>query len=334
MNAISASFAEVLRQCRDDFNQRFTHAKRACAELDGPAFLSFVQRAIDPLVVAVATVQPEAALDMASAAYDIALELACQGLLSPRYALIEDSWRDRFTTAPMVMAAAPNRVLGSLTNALHHLLMTPGARAEQWSIWIAQLAPRCTDVDTLLRLGQVLAWRAGLAHFRESALTVADALPADLAVQAVGGSGDVSWTQLRERLQANPWCDPAQSEVSSQLRFAAEVGSFRGFGGLFPEPPRVAAREGQLLVRSRDQVWAVYADHFGATFHRATVEDFEAAPRARPPKGIQLERDRVSHGRAYVPIESYGALTSDASTEHTLALTADCTHAVILLSLP
>ena len=180
----------------------------------------------------------------------------------------------------------------------------------------------------------MLAWRAGLAHFRESALAVANALPADLAVLAVGGAGDVSWAQLRERMQGNPWCDPGQSEVSPQLRVAAKVGGFRGFGGLFPEPPKVAASEGQFLVRSRDQVWAVAADHFGATFHRATVEEFEAAPRTGPPKGIHIERDRISHGRAFVPLEAYGALTSDAATEHTLALTADCTHAVILLSLP
>src|SRR5438128_1194244 len=81
--------------------------------------------------------------------------------------------------------------------------------------------------------------RAGEAHFRAGALAAADALPPALALAAVRAPGG-DWPELRRRLAAAPWFDPSKP-VASGLRVVAHAGAFRGFGGLFVEPPVVAA---------------------------------------------------------------------------------------------
>src|SRR6185312_4146890 len=128
--------------------------------------------------------------------------------------------------------------------------------------------------------GQVLGWRAGLAHYRSSALIVATTLPSTLALAAVGAHTKQKWSDVVQRLEDDPWFDPAKSEATadrSRLAIVARVGGFRGFGGLFVEPPEVASSRDQLWVKSGDDCWLLCADVFGYTFHRATVEEFEGA---------------------------------------------------------
>ena len=176
--------------------------------------------------------------------------------------------------APLV-AGAPDRILGAVSNALHNLATTPGARPEDWLTALERLGPECKDPDTLLRLGQVAGWKAGLAHFRASALAAADALPNSLALAAVGAPASGEWSEVRKRLLADPWFDPATPAVATaqtkRLRVMTQAGAFRGFGGLFPEPPRVAGTGDHFLVRSGEECWLLTADLFGATFHRSSI---------------------------------------------------------------
>src|SRR6185369_14358759 len=88
------------------------------------------------------------------------------------------------------------------------------------------------------------------------------------------------------RRSSDLWFDPAKPDTS---RTVVRAGAFRGFGGLFTEPPVVTVAGDQLFVRGGDEHWLISADAFGVTFHRVTKEEFERAPvRSGLPPGISL----------------------------------------------
>src|SRR5690606_19466636 len=115
-----------------------------------------------------------------------------------------------------------------------------------------------------------------------------------------------------------PQRDESFSSASSLPRpyVARLAGAFRGYGGLFLEPPLVAVIDDRLLVRAGEEAWLLEADVFGATFHRATPGEADAfpAPSSQPisvPKPVRGD-DRVV---------ALGEITSAARCGPTLALT-------------
>jgi hypothetical protein len=270
------TLVSVLRSSRADFNARVALAKRAQPGLDEAAFGAFVRARIDPLVRLAAE---DRAFELIDAAWDHGLDLVAQRLVGPRarHPWIDETWG----RLGFLMAAAPRRLIPALSNAAHQLATTPGARPGQWLDLMERLGQVAADVETLLRAGQVAAWRAGLAHFREPAA-------------------------------AGPWL-----EKPSDGRELLRVGGFRGFGGLFIAPPLVRAADDQLLVRSGDDAWLLIADSFGATFHRISKAEFEAASTS------PCDRPRPA---------DIGRMRSAARTRHTLAVTGSLTHAVLLFA--
>src|SRR5262249_1631555 len=117
-------------------------------------------------------------------------------------------------------------------------------------------------------------------------------------------------------------------------RIVAQAGAFRGFGGLFIEPPSVAATGSHFLARSGGECWLLTADAFGATFHRATVGEFEAAsPESRMPVGLHFDGSRVAIDGARFEFPAIGEFTSAAANSTTLAITSRFTHSVVLVAL-
>ena len=317
---VSDALAAVLMSARQELNAKFAEAKRVHPGLEGTAFGVFLQSSVDPVVVGVAAIRPERITDTALAAYDIGLQLVGQNLAGPqaREGWVDAAWRRILPAIAGLLAADPYRVAASVTNAAHMLSSTPGARVEQWLSVMEKLAPLAADVQTLLALGQVLAWRCGLAHFRDGALAAAEHLPVPLALVAVGARQSEDWPSLKERLHTDVWFRPGQEIVKGTA--AARIGGFRGFGGLFIEPPRVAAHDGQVFVRSKDECWLLTADAFGATFHRTAPEDFaRATSEARAPSGLSIP-------------QWLGKVTSTARSRSTLAVTGNCTHAIALFA--
>jgi len=331
---LSPAFAAILRSARAELNARFAEARRQRPDLSGAAFAAFLRHAVDPLVAAVERVHPDRVAEVALAAYGLGLELVGQGLAGPnaRDASIDEGWRAVAPAAAALVAAAPERVLAALGNALHQLAATPGARPAEWTAAMAALGPRCGDADTFLRLGQVAAWRAGMAHFRAGALAAADALPVPLALAALG-AGPAPWAEVRARLAADPWFDPARPSPAPGPRVVARAGAFRGFGGLFTEPPLVAAEGEHFLARSGGEAWLLTADAFGATLHRATPGEGGLAPRASLPPGVRVQGTTVAAGGARCDVADLGTVTSVAANDTTVALTSPFTHAVVLVAL-
>jgi len=127
---ISDALASVLRAGRHDFNARFAAARQRFPSLNGEMFGLVLREMVDPAVAAVAALRPECVAETVSTAYDVALELAGQNLAGPatRSMAIAEGWHRLLPAAAQHLAEAPARVLAAVSNALHHLATTPGAR--------------------------------------------------------------------------------------------------------------------------------------------------------------------------------------------------------------
>jgi hypothetical protein len=318
--ALCEAFVAALRSGRDELNASFAHARHVYPALDAGDFSAFLASAVDPLVRVVAAARPECAYQTARTSYELGLELVGQRLAGahPQGVWMSQAWTRVLCAVPGFVAVEPRRVIGAVCNAVHHLASSPGARPDRWIAAMQELAPDASGADHFLALGQVLAWQSGLAHFRAGALDVAERLPAPLALAAVGAARTGDWPAIRARLRADPWFVPGRAGSTG---IAARVGGFRGFGGLFAEPPRVAAVGEQLFVRSGEECWFLAADAFGASFHRATeAESAEAKPSAaRLPPSVALP--------AWA-----GAVTSVAETPTTIAVSAALTHALLFFA--
>lgn len=313
------AFTQVLKSGRTDFNQQVAQARRENPTFDDAAFSEFVQTCMDPLVAAVHAASPESVADVVQAMWETGLQLVAQRLAGPqaREPWINQVWQEVLVAAAAHVARAPGQMLGSFSNAAHHLSATPGARPEQWIEVMTKAAGMAADAGILLKAGQVAAWRCGLAHYRESALRLAHDLPAALALTVLEAP-DAAWPDLLAQLRADPWHIPG--EATHAGREVLRAGAFSGFGGLFATPPQVIAANDQIFVRSGDAVWLLTADAFGATFHRATQEEFS--------QGTKEESAGVT------PAADIGMVTSSARTRSTVAITGALTHAVILFAPP
>jgi hypothetical protein len=326
---VGEPFARVLRASRDELNTRFAEARQRHPSLAGDDLMAFLANVVGPLISAVAAASPDRSDAVALSAYDIALELVGQRLVGPlaRGAAIDATWRRVLPASAKLVAADPSRVLSSLSNAAHQVEATPGARVSAWVDDVARLAPSCESVEELLALGQVAAWRAGLAHFRQGAIAAAARLPQAVALRAVDAARGRGWAEIEAGLLASEWFDPARPDVTwanagaSSLRAAATVGAFRGFGGVFGAPPRVTHAAGHFHVTSADECWLLTADLYGATFHRVAPDEARLPrPLETPPSGVRLP-------------DGPGVVTSVAASATTIAVTRSLTHHVILVPL-
>jgi hypothetical protein len=317
---LSEAFIAVLRARRPELNAQFAQARHRSNALAGEPFSQFLIEAVDPLVQAVEKCAPERVEEVALCAYEIGLELVGQRLAgrAARRPELNEGWRDLLPRIAPLVAREPRRVLASVSNALLTLSNTAGARAGWWCEEMARLAPLTPEAEVFLPVGQVMAWRAGLAHFRLGALAIAEALPESLALAVMGVAAGAGWNKIRARLERDPWYRP-DGAGSGVVR----VGAFRGFGGLFPEPPRVAVVGGELLVRSGEACWLLIADAFGATFHRTALPAWPKVP---------SEASMTNHWPADAKLR--GPVTGFGATPVTLAATSSLTYAITLVPRP
>ncbi|MEP7200090.1 MAG: hypothetical protein ABI874_09750, partial [Chloroflexota bacterium] len=243
--SITGPFAHVLKTNRAQFNAQFADARRARPKLDPTAFADHLRATVTPIVNAVHDASPAQTNEVAQLLFTLSLDLLGQELIgaNSRYPHITDGWRMLLPALPQHVAASPRQVVGAVTNALYNLSLTPNARPLGWIQALQAFAPMCPDVPTLLQVGQVVAWRAGLAHYRPGALAVCQKLDDKLARAVLGivdATNSVPMDRILDRLAADPWLSPAsiKSKANShrELQIVARVGAFRGFGGLFMSP--------------------------------------------------------------------------------------------------
>lgn len=325
--AISEPFQRVLAAGRQQFNARAADAVRRTPRFATAAFGAFLEAAVDPVVSAVDAVAPARTTATAIAAYDIALALTANQLVGPasRAPLVERVWRELFTGLAMLIAQAPREVMSALSNAAVQVSSVPGVRADDWLDTMASLGPQAASLAELLGLGQVLAWRAGAAHFRAGAIAAADALPAALAVAAVGATAGSSWSDVRAQLSRDRWWTPQGRRLQGW-----QLGDFTGFGGRFSQPPEPrSAREG-VQVRSGGRHFLIVADGWGAVLLPSTAQAFESASMRRP-RLPGVEGDRLVFADRSVPSDLPPEDLLLVADEHTVAFASPWTHVVRVL---
>ncbi|MFN8547057.1 MAG: hypothetical protein U0527_03565 [Candidatus Eisenbacteria bacterium] len=325
---VSEALATALRAGREEMNARFVAARHAQPSLDAQGFLDFVARTIDPLAGAVPEV--DRVFEVVSVAYEIGLELYAEKLVgadAPGLA-IEECWRRVGVSAAKALSTTPRRLLTALANAAHQLSITEGASVEDWITTMEHAAGETSDLDTLLRVGQVAAWRAGLAHYRTGALALLPTLSERLSRIALAVPLEAKWPDVASALAIDRWSLANGTRCTQPFT----VGAYRGFGGLFSQPPLVASAGEEFLVRSGEECWLLVADAFGATFHRATRPEFDAAPAdAVPSPKIAIKANLLSGVSGAIAVDLPGGLASKAVTAHAIALTSPFSHAVTLV---
>ncbi len=321
---LTGPVAEILRTHRAHFNARFHAAKNRWPHLDAADFSLFLRDQFSPALSAVAATAPDLATHSTHLAYDLALQLVAEKLAGPsaRDPLINTLWSSALPPLAALFAREPQRLIGGLVNIAHHLTSTAQARADFWLSQLVALGPRSTDGNQLIRLAQILAWRAGLAHLRASALHSASSMPPALALAVVGAPPSSVWSQVLSDHLQNPWYgfspDGQLLDLPTEPR---RIGAFRGFGGLFSTPPLVGTSGEHILIRSGEDSWLLIADAFGATLHRADANE-SAAMTAPGTKSLTATlRRQIPAGQAP---------TSCALTPHSFAFTTAQSHAVFV----
>jgi hypothetical protein len=329
---LSEAFVGVLSARRADYNAQFLAARRAAPELDEEAFKVFLATSLDPLISAVAALDPAAVVEVVDTAYSVGLELLSQRLAGPRAhsPALDNGFQQLFPLLARFIARAPDAVLPRLCNALHQLATVPGVRPDEWCSALARLAPAVQSVEELLGLGQVLAWLAGLSHYRQSALALCRSLPAPLVLNALGVPG-ADLPAILFRLEQDPWFVPSAPGLG--FRLVGSVGSFRGFGGAFLAPPQVVRVGQQLFVLSGDDAWLLALDAFGCTLHRARHEDLAGASFDVQRAGVSVEPTHVSGFGKSLPLRHTGPLSSVVGNADTLLFTTAHSYAVAVVAL-
>lgn len=315
---ISPAFAAILASGRAQFNARAAEARRRFTSLDMQAFGAFLQDGVDPVVQAVAQAAPERAGGFTLAAYDMALALVGHGLAGPaaKNPFLSSVWRELAPRFAPLLATAPVDTLGMLSNAAIHLAGVPGARTQQWQHEMAAIAPQLSTLPQLRTVGQILAWRAGVAHFRLGAIAAADGIAPELALAAFGES-QLDWPALRAQLLVQPWRGNAGG---------IEFGAFSGLGGQFDTPPLARACADGFIVSAGERHYLLVADAHGAVLHGATADEFAQA-------SGEVSAAIRDDARQLAPDLPAGAIAL-AANAHTLAITSPYTHAIRLLPLP
>lgn len=269
---ISPVVREALEKNRERYNRLFALARHGHRRVDARGWSELLHGRILPLVEAARLVDREAVPAVLDALYETGLQLLSQGILGPagRSPLVDEAWRELLVRLSRWLVRAPRELVAAVTNAVWNLSAEREALARSWMDEILRLSPGCPDVESLLDLGRVLAWRLGMAHWREGALRAWRRLPDDLARAALLPEKAVHLPprdELIRRLESDRWWLPGADDAV-RIRFVGRVGGFRGFGGAFLTPPALMVGPTGLVATDDDCAWTVHCDVFGALLRR------------------------------------------------------------------
>lgn len=324
---ISGAFGAALAAHRDRFNARMREARRRTPALAPDVVGVFLQECAAPLVDAVAAQAPARVDAVVDAVYEAALALGARKSIGPgaRSQLLAEAWTETFAAFAPLVAAQPASVLGMLSNAILYLEGVPGTRPRQWLAEMAALAPRIETAAQLAVVGQMAAWRAGAAHFREGAIGAADGLPAALALAALRAPEGSELQALQLQMIDDPWW----RGVGDEAREDIEIGAFTGFGGAFATPPQTRATPDCFVVRSGERCFTLMVDAYGAVLQPAGADDFDHAGPGYLPHTFDGDTLRV--GERSVALDLPAAGLALCATRSTVAIVSPFTHAIRLL---
>lgn len=350
---LRGALAAALERGRDEYNARFAAARRVHRQLDAAAFSTHLVENLAPMIDALQAHDPAVVDRAVHVLFELSCDLVARRWLGPqvRNEALNRLWRDILPQLVGFWAQSPRDVVLRLTWAVHHLSETLPTAAEEWMRRLAALGAQCADTRTLLDIGKVLAWRAGMAHFRDSALQVWRTLPDELRYQTLClTSADEralldpatrpALDVLNDALQ-DPWFHPTFHLVGADAKERAArsaatmrlVGGFVGFGAQFLAPPRVFAHDGQLVAFDGKHCFSIHADAFGSVLKKR--EGSPPASAFAAWQDEQLDLGWVTHPQWLEIARRDDALmdTDSAATDAwTLALCVPHSHQMYLVS--
>jgi hypothetical protein len=270
--------AAILAEECENLNRRFRLRLAAGVRLDPAAFLEHVRERIMPLAMQIQQCLPERLRQAVLALYDVSLDLFAVSQLGPeaKSPWVRRVWEELLPTLPVLLGREARRVAGALSNAVLQVANQVGARPENWMERMLAAAPRCTSVSELMRVGVIAAWQAGMAQYRDAALTAAREapLPASAACGITSPPDPSNWAAALHRLSRNRWLTVPEALAGAEpreLRSVGAVGAFRGFGGPFLQPPRVQLQKGRMFASDAEATFNLIADAQGAYFRRVNI---------------------------------------------------------------
>jgi hypothetical protein len=334
------AFAQALKNNRDKLNTKYAYARHTYTNLEGEAFKEHLRLTIAPIIEAVDRVVPESVDDVLVALYDFSLELIGKAMLGgeSRYPAMLRGWNQIFAQFPKLLAQDPQAFAGSISNALYNLSINQNTRPDFWINEMLSLGLNCSDIASFLEVGKIVAWRSGMAHYREGALQACLMVDEKLARAALSIKDDnhTPLPLIIERLQQDPWLAPwsanQQGQRSKRLKIASVVGAFRGYGGLFMSPPEVFLSDNDFYVFDNEFCWLMTADLFGATLHR--VGAYIPEPDKAKRKDFRIDKSgQVNRTDFLMSFSELETPTSSAANETTLAVTVPHSFGVYLIAL-
>lgn len=320
-NAVSDRFRAVLEVRRESFNQRFARRGR---NLDAAVFLAYLRRTAAPLVEIAGD---SAAETTATTLFELGLVALERGLVgasggpSPFEAALVDAlprFGPHFTDAPAIVTRAAANGYEQLRRAVDD------ERASRWLDGWAALAAACASRDELFDAGLVLAWKSGLAEARARALSRLAARGPELAQRTLGVA---SIDARPERRFVSPEAPP---DVPLELAIVTRVGAFRGFGGSFRVPPKLAVAGDHVVASDGEVSLVVHADVFGARILPAPWVG-DAAALAHASATICHSDEIAKHGFGAFVQDHFRDVTSVASAAGLAAVTTADSHQIAIL---
>ena len=273
----------------------------------------------------------------AEALYDLSLELIgadCLGAGS-HYGVMDLVWSALFPKIPALLSEDPLRVAAAVSNAVYNLEQESSVDTSKWAEQVEKITGLCSDAGQFLDAGKVLAWRCGMAHYRNSAIKLLDNLPEKLILEIIGLSRDSSGVTKADVIQSleDPWITPKKigSGHKKSLKIVAKAGGFRGFGGPFVTPPQVASTPERLYAFDNECCYSIFADSFGVTMQRYGPDipnDVNGS------NHFKLDKSgKASKGNYSAESKVFKGYSSYASTEDTMAVTLPRSHQVFIVAL-
>ena len=334
--AISKPLADVLRAGRADFNQRFRLACQQYRALTVEDWQAYLKATLSPVAERVAVHDVESVGAVIDVLYDQGLPLVAQRWLGAqaRVPVLAVVYRQLLMALAPALAKDPVRLSGSLLNALYQICQHDLRCARQWADSLAAIAGTLPDVDTVLGLGTMLAWRAGMPVYRTAALQIGPLLPPQLA-QAALSLATVPSAETWEALKRAPTLRPDEvvSTAAPVLQWQGWVGGYRGLGGPFARHPMIGVAGGRLAASDGQDTWWLAADGYGIQSVRlGRIEDW---PLQAPPAVVRVANDGTvtarKHEQKFTELDTSSACVWHAGI---LAVTLRTSYQVALLRFP
>ncbi len=267
---IHPALAAVLRAGRADFNQRFKLALQQHRGLTAEDWLGYLQDTLSPVAEKLAAHDAECVAPVIHVLYDQGLPLVAQHWLGAqsRMPLLAELYRQLLGALTPALAHDPLRLSGSLLNALHQVCQHDARLARTWADALARLATNISDVDRVLALGVVLAWRSGLPAYRAAALQASAALPAELTQAALNLSAppDAALWAALQQAPTSSTLTPEEIAHPPALEWLGWLGGYRGLGhsgALFTRRPQLGIAGGKLAASDGEYTWWLAGDGYG-----------------------------------------------------------------------